>query len=96
MLTHGETATTKIEKRNIISKQKGNMRHRKTQSKSNQIKSIQIKVPHMMRSPTTQAIRGRDARAEEMRELKTVNAELLRLRKPEEELPGAAEASSPE
>ena len=50
----------------------------------------------MMRSPTTQAIRGRDARAEEMRELKTVHAELLRLRKPEEELPGAAEASSPE
>ena len=72
------------------------MRHRKTQIKSNQIKSNQIKVPHMMRSPTTQAIRGRDARAEEMRELKTVNAELLRLRKPEEELPGAAEASSPE
>ena len=65
------------------------MRHQKE-------KSFHIKVPHMMRSPTTQAIRGRDARAEKMRELQTIHAELLRLRKPEEELPGAAEASSPE
>ena len=96
MLTHGETATAKKWKEDYDEQKKENMRHGKTQVESNQIKSNRIRVPHMMRSATTQTIRGRDAWTEEMRKLKAVHAELLRLGKPEEELPGAAEASSPE
>ena len=53
IFAHGETTTAKEEKITI--------RQAEGKHATSKGKSFHIKVPHMMRSPTAQAIRGRDA-----------------------------------
>ena len=72
ILAHGETATAKKSDKSVINDNGEDLQHQKENT-------IQIKIPHMMRSPTTQAIGWRDAGAEKMSKLQTIHTELLQL-----------------